>query len=272
MELAWEDSTRALAVWPFAPTPPRLPASQAALGVLGGGGVFRWDPFDLYAARWLTNPNLLVLGEVGRGKSALVKLLALRRATTEGSLLVLDPKGEYGPLARALGALLVVPSGDAAAIDPLAGAEGPTERSRALGALAEALLERGLDPLERAVIAGACRELVAGVRGAAARLEHPESAWFPMPVRSEGVRAAGRLAAVLARVVDGDLAGLWDVEGCGVELAPRVSWISRGSEAGRGAGSRSPRSCACAWLSSPAARCPGGCSSSTRRGRSCSTR
>ena len=37
------------------------------------GGSFAFDPFALYEQRVLTNPNMLVIGEVGSGKSSLVK-------------------------------------------------------------------------------------------------------------------------------------------------------------------------------------------------------
>ena len=43
-------------------------------GVLIGrdllGGSFTYDPFDLYAKGALTNPNMVVIGQIGRGKSS----------------------------------------------------------------------------------------------------------------------------------------------------------------------------------------------------------
>jgi hypothetical protein len=42
------------------------------------GGAFTFDPWELYAAGHLTNPNILVIGHVGEGKSSLVKTLLWR--------------------------------------------------------------------------------------------------------------------------------------------------------------------------------------------------
>src|SRR5205807_7626113 len=39
------------------------------------GQPFSFDPFALYAEGVITNPNLLVLGQLGTGKSTLAKLL-----------------------------------------------------------------------------------------------------------------------------------------------------------------------------------------------------
>ena len=44
------------------------------------GGSFAYDPFALYEQRVLTNPNMLVIGEVGSGKSSLIKTYLLRQA------------------------------------------------------------------------------------------------------------------------------------------------------------------------------------------------
>src|SRR5262249_573421 len=53
-------------------------------GVLLGqdvfGGPFVYDPWELYAEGLISNPNMLVIGEVGSGKSALKKAYVLRQA------------------------------------------------------------------------------------------------------------------------------------------------------------------------------------------------
>ncbi|HLH29072.1 MAG TPA: hypothetical protein VKW77_09150, partial [Acidimicrobiales bacterium] len=47
-------------------------AGLGAEGVLVGrdllGGAFVYDPFALYRSGVLTNPNVLVVGQIGRGK------------------------------------------------------------------------------------------------------------------------------------------------------------------------------------------------------------
>ncbi len=55
------------------------------------GGTFSFDPFAAYAAGLITNPNLLVLGEVGSGKSTIAKLLCwTERALVGRSVASLD--------------------------------------------------------------------------------------------------------------------------------------------------------------------------------------
>ena len=76
------------------------------VNVTGGMGGFWFDPFELYATGLLTNPNCLVIGEVGSGKSALVKAFLGRSLAVYGPrrfIAILDPKGEYQPFAAAHG-------------------------------------------------------------------------------------------------------------------------------------------------------------------------
>ena len=37
------------------------------------GGSFVFDPFEVYAQGVVSNPNMVVFGQIGRGKSAFVK-------------------------------------------------------------------------------------------------------------------------------------------------------------------------------------------------------
>ena len=67
------------------------------------GGAFCYDPWTLYAQGVLTNPNMLVAGQVGRGKSAFVKTYLYRQQVFGRRSFIIDPKGEYGPLAHAAG-------------------------------------------------------------------------------------------------------------------------------------------------------------------------
>ena len=84
--------------------------SEAGLGhegVLIGrdvlGGSFVYDPFALYRRGVVTNPNMVVIGQIGRGKSSFVKTYLWRQAVFGRRAWVVDPKGEYSPLARAWG-------------------------------------------------------------------------------------------------------------------------------------------------------------------------
>ena len=54
------------------------------VNVTGGMGGFWFDPFELYGSGLLTNPNCLVIGEVGSGKSALVKAFLGRSLAVYG--------------------------------------------------------------------------------------------------------------------------------------------------------------------------------------------
>src|SRR5215475_6400244 len=84
--------------------------AEAGLGqrgvVLGDdllGGSFVFDPFELYAAGVVSNPNMVVFGQIGRGKSAFVKTFLWRQAVFGRRAWVVDPKGEYSDLADAWG-------------------------------------------------------------------------------------------------------------------------------------------------------------------------
>ena len=84
-----------------------------AAGGLGGrgvfvgrdtaGGAFCYDPWELYARGLLDDPNAIVLGKLGQGKSALVKTLLWRMILFGRRAFVLDIKREYGPLCEAVG-------------------------------------------------------------------------------------------------------------------------------------------------------------------------
>jgi hypothetical protein len=55
-----------------------LPCSRIYIGRDLFGSSFVFDPWQLYQQRIITGLNMLVLGMIGRGKSALVKSLLLR--------------------------------------------------------------------------------------------------------------------------------------------------------------------------------------------------
>ena len=70
-----------------------------ALGQCQYGSSFVLDVFDAYRAGLVSNPNVIVAGSIGAGKSTVVKM-QLERALRRGRrAVVVDPKGEYGELA-----------------------------------------------------------------------------------------------------------------------------------------------------------------------------
>lgn len=147
--------------------------------LLTGGGGFAFDPFEAYRSGLVTNPNLLVAGEPGTGKSSFVKTFVSRSLAIFGApapgrprgrwLAVLDPKGEYRPLAAALGLPVVqLYPGGPARINPLdpgpLGSGAQTDelqrrRTDLAGALVGQVLRRELDPLEDAALGWAVSAL-----------------------------------------------------------------------------------------------------------------
>ncbi len=91
------------------------------IGRDSGGGAFCYDPWVLYGDGLLDDPNAIVLGKLGQGKSALVKTLLWRMLVFGRRAIVLDIKREYGPLCRAAGVepISLVPGGGVR-LNPLA--------------------------------------------------------------------------------------------------------------------------------------------------------
>ncbi|MFZ1062411.1 MAG: DUF87 domain-containing protein [Acidimicrobiales bacterium] len=88
----------------------RLPAHDAGTGLVGRplgralrGFDFVLDPFDAYEAELVSNPNVVVAGSIGAGKSTVVKMQIDRALGRGRRVVVIDPKGEYGALARNYG-------------------------------------------------------------------------------------------------------------------------------------------------------------------------
>jgi hypothetical protein len=138
--------------------------------VLTGGAGFAFDPFEAYAAGLVSNPNLLFAGEPGTGKSATAKCLIYRACGVFGRwVAIADPKGEYRPLAEALGLDVVrLRPGGTTRINPLDPGPGgtqadPEETARRQAQMAAALLgcvlRRDLWPVEDAVVGWACLHL-----------------------------------------------------------------------------------------------------------------
>jgi len=85
----------------------KLPAHDAGTGLAGRtlgdaqrGSSFAFDPFDAYVAGLVSNPNMIVAGSIGAGKSTVVKMVLDRALERGRRVVVIDPKGEYEFLAR----------------------------------------------------------------------------------------------------------------------------------------------------------------------------
>lgn len=192
------------------------------------GGAFCYDPWKLYPDH-LTNPNILVAGQVGRGKSSFVKSLIWRSCLFGARAAVLDPKGEYHVLANAFGVEPIrLQPGGRVRLNPLDAGPGANDigpdkvkvrRLTLLQAIATASLKRDLRPIERA----ACRIAIDVVSSRATVPTLPDvavalmdpSAAAAAEIRTtpeELARASHDVALELRRLCDGDLAGMFDGE------------------------------------------------------------
>ncbi|MBW3578885.1 MAG: ATP-binding protein [Actinobacteria bacterium] len=191
------------------------------------GGAFCYDPWVLYRKGVLTNPNMLVAGQVGRGKSSFVKTYLWRQQVFGRRSWIVDPKGEYGPLAQACGVEPIrIGPGLPVRLNPLA--PGPSasadppqvdrRRISLLTSLAASSLGRPLQPEEQT----ACELAVtsaAARHGAQLVLPHvvdallwpAEDAARRVASDAQALAAAGRQVALeLRRLCQGDLAGMFD--------------------------------------------------------------
>lgn len=249
------------AAYPFAGSVP-LPVRHVLVGRDAAGGPFAHDPFELYASGAITNPNLTVLGQIGRGKSALVKSYLLRQAAFGRRVAVLDPKGEYGPLARALGNEPVVlsPRGGTR-INPLEGPHGPSpdrselrrEQLALVTAVAEATMRRRLAPPERLALELALRATTGtpSLAGVVRALLSPAACSArEAGVSLETLVVDGRLVGLeLRRLVSGDLAGMFDGETTPPSLRGPRALVVDLSDVYHSEALPALMVCAAAWLS-----------------------
>jgi hypothetical protein len=236
----------------IAATGPRVPAHQITTRNLGAaypfiaeaglgqrgvvvgddllGGSFVFDPFEMYAQGVVSNPNMVVFGQIGRGKSAFVKTFLWRQAVFGRRSWVVDPKGEYGDLAAAWGVRPVaLRPGGAVRLNPLdpgpeheggvVDGEGSTARRQMelLTSLASACLGRNLLPRERAALGAALA--TAGERAGVPTVPRVVEAMLsPTAESAASLRTELRdlledgrdVALELRRLVHGDLAGMFD--------------------------------------------------------------
>jgi hypothetical protein len=200
--------------------------------VLTGGGGFAWDPFDAYQAGLVTNPNVLLAGEPGVGKSATAKCFLYRACGVFGRwVAIADPKGEYMPLAEALGlAVLKLHPGGTTRLNPLD--PGPSvahhdphdlddlarRQATMVAALLGSVLRRDLRPIEDAAVGWVCTHLVRGpvaeptLADVAALLADPtdDMAVRARTPRTELSRSLDETVYGLGKLLDRSLRGMFD--------------------------------------------------------------
>ena len=192
--------------------------------VSGGLSAFYFDPFEFYAARHLTNPNMIVMGSLGFGKSATVKALIRRLRAVYGDqryLAIVDPKGEYGAVADDLGlAKVSLRPGGRQCINPLdaQGRDGGLiERQALVGQLVGGVLGRPLSPLEDAVLGWAIQRRsergdMFTLRDVCAEIAEPADELVVMSRHSplELTRATSPVTFALDKLCNRTLRGMFD--------------------------------------------------------------
>ncbi|MER7050460.1 ATP-binding protein [Streptomyces jumonjinensis] len=238
---------------------------------------FCYDPFALYGRlEGFTNPNILLAGIIGMGKSALAKSLALR-ATAFGYKVYVpcDPKGEWTVVARELGGqTIALGPGLPGRLNPLDAPEKPygisdedwtTEvrkrRLLLLGSLAKTVLRRELHPMEHTALDIALDQVVAysqqtgttpllgDVAFVLGSPQHLDAATGESSGRLG--RAAEDLAHALRRMIHGDLGGMFDAPST-VRFDPSAPMLSidlsRLGGTGDDTGLVLAMTCASAWM------------------------
>ncbi len=199
--------------------------AEAGLGAPGTyigrdacGGAFVFDPWAAYEHGVLTGPNMLVIGQLGKGKSAFLKTYLARQHIFGKQGWVLDPKSEYAPLARALGGEpIALEPGGSVRLNPLSPRGGREGQLSLLRSVAAAALRRQLTPEEDAglrVALGAVSEAESEptLPQVVEVLLHPSEAMVTELVM-EPVDFAGstrQVALALQRLCHGDLRGMFD--------------------------------------------------------------
>ena len=193
------------------------------------GGGFCFDPWELYRQGVLTNPNCVLAGVVGKGKSCLAKSLATRSIAFGRRVYVPgDPKGEWSIVARAVGgAAIELGGGSANRLNPLDPGPRPadltgeawaqlvhTRRRVLLGSLTESALGRPLASVEHTAVDAALHEAVsrADVPTLPAVVDAllSPAASVPGATREQLERDGRDVGHALRRLVKGDLARLFD--------------------------------------------------------------
>jgi len=203
------------------------------------GAGFVYDPWELYRIGVLTNPNVMLAGVVGRGKSTLAKSIATRSIAFGRSCYVPgDPKGEWSVVSRMVGGqVIALGDGSDARLNPLD--EGPRpqylsnhdgtsahlsdvawqqlirqRRRELLRSISESALGHSMAAVELTALFAALDEAVRS--NTVATLPQVVAAMFDPLGDVVGSSCAqlvddGRdVAHALSRLVGGDLGGLFD--------------------------------------------------------------
>jgi type IV secretory pathway VirB4 component len=181
------------------------------------GGSFVYDPWELYG-RELTSPNMLVIGQIGRAKSSLVKTYVWRQSVFRRRAWIIDPKGEYGPLADAFEVTpLALEPGGRLRLNPIGRDAGWQGQLQLLQAVCAGALKRPLAPEEEAGLREALKLLNAHeeeptLPKVVEVMLHPTEAMAGALATTvpELAQATRQAALGLQRLCEGDLRGMFD--------------------------------------------------------------
>jgi type IV secretory pathway VirB4 component len=192
----------------------RLPAHDAGSGLVGRplgralrGFDFTFDSFDAYAAGLVSNPNMIVAGSIGAGKSTVVKMLLDRGLVRGRRVVVIDPKGEYASLATSYGVRPIALGRDGWCTPFPDDDRESRELLRALMASAQG---SPLTSDQHYVIDEVWQQLAAPRPVRVLRALYEKLQTFLIASETS---ASKSVALTLYRFVHGDLAGLFDGEG-----------------------------------------------------------
>jgi type IV secretory pathway VirB4 component len=208
----------AQAIYPFV-TAGGLGARGVFIGRDAGGGAFCFDPWSLYRDGVLDDPNVIVLGKLGQGKSALVKTLLWRMLLFGRRAFVLDVKREYGPLCRAVGVQPIsLRPGGGVRLNPLASHPEEHAQLQLLRAVTVTALAGPLTQLEAGALREALRVVRARGTGEPTLPDVAAVLFDPVSAMADGLRTTPdalaadcrRAALALQDLCEGQLRGMFD--------------------------------------------------------------
>jgi len=251
------------------------------------GAMIAHDPFTAYEGATITSPNVCLVGMLGSGKSSLIKTVYVERPLNllRRRAVVMDKKlrggqGEYAELTRWFGAepFRFDPDGESTCmnvLDPviLAGG-GPAAQRRLLSALAELAGDGPLDEWHNAALtkayAALMRQFETGIHRRPVPVVADLLAHIPGVVNSPEFehrrpatldlieRSAWSLRFRLERLLDDDLAGLFDGETSRhVTLHPKLTTFDISALPEDGPSTSMVMVIANAWLMGMLTRTPG---------------
>jgi type IV secretory pathway VirB4 component len=215
----YRSTTRhAQALYPFV-TDTTLGSRGVLIGHDALGRPFVFDPFTLYEQRLLNGPNMLILGDIGYGKSGLIKLYLFRQIAFGRIPLIIDAKGEYDRLCAAVDITPIrLTAGGPLRLNPLDPAVAGDDRLALLRSIAELVCGHPLQPREDAALEQAWTH-VQSRTGPSLIAEVIDALLSPAKASAETLHTTmielaewGRDAGLALRrlVGTGDLSGLFD--------------------------------------------------------------